>query len=86
MSKNETIFISRFPHLHALGWLDVYLQGRSGMLVVVKPCVYGVLYYYLVVCAHPGNGTGRRTVTMVAPLLFTSVPVRYEAVLHSFGD
>ena len=32
--------------------------------------------------AHLGNGTGRRTVTMVAPLVLTSGPVRYEAVLH----
>ena len=33
--------------------------------------------------AHLESGTGYRTVTMVAPLLFTSGPVRYEAVLHS---
>ena len=30
---------------------------------------------------HLGNGTGHRTVTMVAPLLLTSGPVRYEAGL-----
>ena len=36
-------------------------------------------------CAHLGNSTGRRTVTMAAPLLLTSGPVRYEAVLYSCG-
>ena len=30
-----------------------------------------------------GNGTGQRTATMMAPLVLTSGPVRYEAVLHS---
>ena len=43
------------------------------------------LYCCIVACAHLGNCTGRRTVTMIAPLLFTSGPVRYEAVLHSCG-
>ena len=32
-----------------------------------------------------GNSTGHRTVTMAAPLLLTSGPGRYEAVLHSCG-
>ena len=41
------------------------------------------LYRCIVVCAQLGNGTGRRTTTMVAPLLLTSGSVRYEAVLHS---
>ena len=45
----------------------------------------GGLYRYIVACAHLGNGTGRRTVTMAAPLLVTSELVRYEAVLHSCG-
>ena len=35
--------------------------------------------------ADLGNGTGRRTATIMAPLLFTSGLVRYEAVLHSCG-
>ena len=39
----------------------------------------------IVACAHLGNGTGHRTVTLAAPLLLTSGPVRYEAVLHSCG-
>ena len=34
---------------------------------------------------HLGNDTGHRTATMMAPLLHTSGPVRYEAVLHSCG-
>ena len=37
----------------------------------------------IVACAHLGNGTSRRTVTLEAPLLRTNDPVRYEAVLHS---
>ena len=45
----------------------------------------GSLYHCIVVCAYLGNGTGRRTVTMVAPLLLTSGPVRYRTVLHSCG-
>ena len=32
--------------------------------------------------AHLGNGTGRRTATMAAPLLLTSGLVRYEALPH----
>ena len=32
--------------------------------------------------AHLGNSTGHRTATMTAPLLLTSGPVQYEAVLH----
>ena len=39
----------------------------------------------IVAYAHLGNGTGRRTATMAAPLLLICGPVRYEAVLHSFG-
>ena len=35
--------------------------------------------------ANLGNGTGRRTVTMVAPLLFASGAGRYEEVLHNWG-
>ena len=34
---------------------------------------------------HIGNGTGHRPVIMAAPLVVTSGPVRYEAVLHSCG-
>ena len=45
----------------------------------------GSLYRSIVVCEHLGNGTGRRTVTMVALLLLSSGPVRYEAVLDSCG-
>ena len=32
-----------------------------------------------------GNGKGRRTAAMAGPLLLTSDPVRYEAMLHSCG-
>ena len=35
--------------------------------------------------AHLGKGTVHRTATMVAPLLLTSGPAKYEAVLHSCG-
>ena len=35
--------------------------------------------------AHLANGTGRRTVTMAAPLLLKSGALRYEVVLHSCG-
>ena len=50
---------------------------------LVCVCVYGDSDHCIVVCAHLGNGTGRRTVTMAALLLLTSGPMRYEAVLHS---
>ena len=36
-------------------------------------------------CTHLGNGSGHRTAILVAPLLLTSGPVRYESVLHSCG-
>ena len=42
-------------------------------------------YCCIVGDAHLGNGTGRRTPTLAAPLLLTSGSVRYEAVLHSYG-
>ena len=45
----------------------------------------GNLYRYIVACGHLGNSTGHRTATLVAPLLLTSGPVRYAAVLHSCG-
>ena len=43
------------------------------------------LYGCIGACTHLGNGTGHITVTMAAPLLHTSDPVRYEAVLQSCG-
>ena len=39
----------------------------------------------IVACMHLGNGTGRRTATLAAPLLLTSGLMRYEAVLDSWG-
>ena len=42
-------------------------------------------YWCIVACTHLATSTCCRTVTMVAPLLLTSGPVRYEAVLHSCG-
>ena len=46
----------------------------------------GNLYRCIVVADAPfGNGTGRRTATLAAPLALTSGLVRYEAVLHSYG-
>ena len=47
-------------------------------------CMYGGLCH-LLLDAHLGNGTSRRSVTVMAPLLLTSGPVRYEDVLHSCG-
>ena len=43
----------------------------------------GDLHHCIVACAHLGNGTGCRTVTMVAPLLLTSCRAKYEVGLHS---
>ena len=45
----------------------------------------GGSYHYIVACGQLGNGTGRRTATLMALLLLTSGPVRYEAELHSCG-
>ena len=47
--------------------------------------VWGVGVTLYLLDAHLGNGTGSRTVTMMALLLFTSGPVRHKAVLHSCG-
>ena len=41
----------------------------------------GCLYSCIVTCAYLGNA--RRIATMVAPLLLTSGPAQYEAVLHN---
>ena len=43
----------------------------------------GGVYRSIVACARLGNGTGRRTATMAAPLPFTSGLAKYEAGLHS---
>ena len=45
----------------------------------------GSLNCCIVACAHLGNDTGLRTVTIAAPLLLISGPVRYDAVLHNCG-
>ena len=45
--------------------------------------VWGVCVALCLLDAYLGNSTGCRTVTMTAPLLITSGPLRYEAVLHS---
>ena len=58
--------------------------------VCMYVCMYGE---FVSLDAHLGNGTGRRTATMMAPLpplpplllLLTSGLVRDEAVLHSCG-
>ena len=59
----------------------VYDVFRSYLLWMVSV----VSYRCIVACAHLENGTGRRIATMVAPLLLTSGPVKYEALLHSCG-
>ena len=43
---------------------------------------FGLLYTCFM-HAQLGKGTGHRTATMMAPLLLTIGPVRYEAMLHS---
>ena len=58
------------------------VRCEAGQLVSV--CMGGS-YRCIVTCAHLGNGTGRRTATLKAPLLLASGPVRYEAVLYSCG-
>ena len=35
-------------------------------------------HHCIVACAQLGNGSGRKTATLVAPLLLTSGSVRYE--------
>ena len=40
-------------------------------------------YHYIVASAQVRNGIGHRTAIMAVPLLLTSGPVRYEAVLHN---
>ena len=45
---------------------------------------WGVCVTLLLLDTHLGNGKGHRTVTVMAPLLFT-ILVRYEVVLHSCG-
>ena len=47
--------------------------------------VWGVCVALSLLGAHLRNGTGRRTVTLMAPLLLTSGLARYEAALHSCG-
>ena len=46
----------------------------------------GGSFHCIVACARLGNGTGRRTVTLVAPLLPTGRLVRYEAVPQHLWD
>ena len=66
----------------------VYVEEVDMQYMYVCMCMFvcmGSLYCCIVACAHLGNGTGRRTATLVAPLLLTSGPLRYEAVLQSCG-
>ena len=42
-------------------------------------------YRCIVACANLGTGTGHRTMTLAAPLLLNSGPVRYETMLHRCG-
>ena len=60
-------------HKHALTYTQYTYTGMYGEFVLL----YSALDAYL------GNGTSHRTATMTAPLLLTSGPERYEAVLHS---
>ena len=56
-----------------------YVCEREGMCIGGSHCC-------IVACTHLGNGIGCRTVTLVAPLLLTGGPVRYEAPLHNCGQ
>ena len=58
----------------------IYAYIRTCLCTYLK-CVWGVR----TACAYFGNGTCRRTATMAEPLLLTSGPVKYEAVLHTCG-
>ena len=55
------------------------------MSVCVYMYAWGVCVALELLDTHLENGTGRRTATMIAPLLLTSGPIRYEAVLQSCG-
>ena len=57
-----------------------FQTSAAGMYVCV-----GSLYHCIVACTHLGNDTGHRTATLEAPLLLTSGPARYEAMLYSCG-
>ena len=52
--------------------------------VTQNRCVCMGSLCHVLLDAHIGNGTGRRTLTIMASLLLTG-PLRYEAVLHSYG-
>ena len=63
-------------------------EERWWMMVEGVVCI-GSLHRCIVACAHLGNGTGRRTVTMAAPLVLNSItssPVRYEASQFGLGQ
>ena len=60
----------------------------DAITLFMATCMYvcmGGSYRCIVLDALLENGTGRRTMTMVAPLLLTSSLARYEAVLHGCG-
>ena len=69
------------PHTHTLLYWNIATFVRLKIQVVCT----GLLYYSIVACAHLSIGTGHRTLTVAAPLLLTSGPVRYEVVLHKCG-
>ena len=48
-------------------------------------CILAVCVTLSLLDSHLGNGTGRRTAILMAPLLLVSRPLRYDAVLHSRG-
>ena len=56
----------------------------SGIIITIGiaiVCVWGVCVTVYLLDAHLRSGTGHRPVTVMAPLLLTSGPVRYEAML-----
>ena len=65
--------------------IDHAFYVRMGVYRTTQ-CVYGEVRVTLqLLDTHLGNDTGRRTVTVAAPLLLTSGLVRYEAMLHTCG-
>ena len=71
----------RFPDLSKQE-ADALLIQPPRLVSRLRMCIWVVYVTLQLLDAHLGNGTSRRTATMMAPLLFTSGPVRYEAVLH----
>ena len=74
-----SVHVSSSPN--AVSGIRAYIPDEDRHL---KTNCMGGLYNCIVACTYLGNSTGRRTATMMAPLLLTSGLAKYEVIFLVF--